>query len=105
MSIVEKVASIEKETYRTLLSLCDPQAVVDTLNAHKIISFEAVYDIFEVNPDHALIKRVADEADEAVFKEWIDILFEQATLAERGSLKDPASFVARLNKLLLKVSS
>ncbi len=61
--------------------------------------------IFEVNPEHALIKRVADEADEAVFKEWVDVLFEQATLAERGSLKDPASFVARLNKLLLKVSS
>jgi hypothetical protein len=49
-SIVGKVASIEKETYRTLLSLCDPQAVVDTLNAHKVISFEAIYNIFKVNP-------------------------------------------------------
>ncbi|NTS75273.1 molecular chaperone HtpG [Catenovulum sp. SM1970] len=60
--------------------------------------------IFEVNPDHALIKRVADEADEEAFKEWVEVLLEQATLAERGSLADPATFVARLNKLLLKVA-
>ncbi|KMT65883.1 molecular chaperone HtpG [Catenovulum maritimum] len=58
--------------------------------------------IFEVNPEHALVKRAADEADEEMFKEWVEMLLEQATLAERGSLKDPASFVARLNRLLLK---
>lgn len=57
--------------------------------------------IFEVNPDHALVKRVADEADESAFGEWIEVLLDQATLAEKGSLKDPASFVARLNKLLV----
>jgi molecular chaperone HtpG len=60
--------------------------------------------IFEVNPEHALIKRVADEADEEAFKEWLQVLLQQATLAERGSLPDPASFVTRLNKLLLKVA-
>ncbi|AWB68087.1 molecular chaperone HtpG [Saccharobesus litoralis] len=61
--------------------------------------------IFEVNPEHALVKRVADEADEEAFKEWVDVLFLQATLAEKGSLEDPASFVSRLNKLLLKVTA
>lgn len=60
--------------------------------------------IFEVNPEHALVKRVADESDEAAFKEWVEVLLDQATLAERGSLDDPADFVTRLNKLLVKVA-
>ncbi|MCU4674975.1 molecular chaperone HtpG [Catenovulum sp. 2E275] len=60
--------------------------------------------IFEVNPDHSLVKRIADEADEAAFKEWVEVLLDQATLAERGSLENPAEFVSRLNKLLLKVA-
>ncbi|WP_143871674.1 molecular chaperone HtpG [Catenovulum sediminis] len=59
--------------------------------------------IFEVNPEHALVKRVADETDEELFKEWVEVLLDQATLAERGSLKNPAEFVTKLNKLLLKV--
>jgi len=58
--------------------------------------------IFELNPQHSLVSKVADEADEAVFGEWLELLFEQATLAERGSLEDPGAFVQRLNKLLLK---
>ena len=60
--------------------------------------------IFEINAEHELVKHVADERDEDKFTQWVDVLFEQATLAERGSLKDPASFVARLNKLMLSLT-
>ncbi|TKB44088.1 molecular chaperone HtpG [Thalassotalea mangrovi] len=60
--------------------------------------------IFEINAEHDLIKHVADEADSDKFAEWAQVLFEQAMLAERGSLKDPASFVARLNKLMLSLT-
>jgi len=60
--------------------------------------------IFEINGEHALIKHVADEQDDEQFNQWVDVLFEQAMLAERGSLKDPASFVARLNKLMLSLT-
>ena len=60
--------------------------------------------IFELNPDHQLVKHIADEQDEARFKQWADVLFEQALLAERGSLKNPASFVTRLNALLLDLA-
>lgn len=60
--------------------------------------------IFEINAEHELVKHVADEQDEDKFTQWVDVLFEQATLAERGSLKDPASFVARLNKLMLSLT-
>ncbi|MEW6981833.1 molecular chaperone HtpG [Colwelliaceae bacterium 6471] len=60
--------------------------------------------IFEINAEHDLIRRVADEQDDEQFKQWAEVLFEQAMLAERGSLKDPASFVARLNKLMLSLT-
>lgn len=59
--------------------------------------------ILELNPEHALVKRIADEQDEVQFGEWAEVLLDQATLAERGSLKDPAQFIRRLNKLLLAI--
>lgn len=58
--------------------------------------------IFELNPEHALVKRAADITDEAVFGEWIELLLDQALLAEKGSLDDPNSFIRRMNQLLLK---
>lgn len=60
--------------------------------------------IFELNPEHQLVKHIADEADESRFQQWAEVLFEQALLAERGSLKNPASFVTRLNSLLLSLA-
>ncbi|ARD45611.1 molecular chaperone HtpG [Colwellia sp. PAMC 21821] len=60
--------------------------------------------IFEINAEHDLIKHVAEEQDDAQFKQWAEVLFEQAMLAERGSLKDPATFVSRLNKLMLSLT-
>lgn len=60
--------------------------------------------IFELNPDHQLVKHIADVQDEARFKQWAEVIFEQALLAERGSLKNPASFVTRLNSLLLDLA-
>ncbi|SEK86633.1 molecular chaperone HtpG [Colwellia chukchiensis] len=60
--------------------------------------------IFEINAEHELIKHVADQQDDTQFNQWVEVLFEQAMLAERGSLKDPASFVARLNKLMLSLT-
>ena len=60
--------------------------------------------IFEINAEHELVKHVADETDDEKFNQWTEVLFEQAMLAERGSLKDPASFVSRLNKLMLSLT-
>ncbi|MEE1672486.1 molecular chaperone HtpG [Agarivorans aestuarii] len=56
--------------------------------------------IFELNPQHALVKRVADEQDEAKFAEWASLLLDQANLAERGSLENPSDFIKRVNQLL-----
>ncbi|RDE85054.1 molecular chaperone HtpG [Aggregatibacter aphrophilus] len=55
---------------------------------------------FELNPEHHLVKKVADIADEAEFADWVELLLEQAMLAERGSLENPAAFIKRINKLL-----
>jgi len=55
---------------------------------------------FELNPEHHLVKKVADIADETEFADWVELLLEQAMLAERGSLENPAAFIKRINKLL-----
>ncbi|WP_165911729.1 molecular chaperone HtpG [Biostraticola tofi] len=56
--------------------------------------------IFELNPDHQLVKRAADVSDDAGFGEWIELLMDQALLAERGTLEDPNQFIRRMNQLL-----
>ena len=56
--------------------------------------------IFELNPDHALVKRTADINDDTHFGEWIDLLLDQALLAEKGTLDDPNQFIRRMNQLL-----
>lgn len=61
--------------------------------------------VFELNPEHALIQLVEKEQDQDQFNEWVDVLFDQAQLAEAGQLEDPASFATKLNKLLLKLAS
>lgn len=60
--------------------------------------------IFELNPEHALVKQVSTISDDAKFAEWAQLLLDQATLAERGSLKDPAQFVSRLNRLMMELT-
>ncbi|PMN88878.1 molecular chaperone HtpG [Enterovibrio norvegicus] len=58
--------------------------------------------IFELNPEHALVKQMADEADEEAFGRWAEMLLGQAMLAERGSMEDPSQFLTAVNQLLTK---
>ncbi|NHZ95535.1 molecular chaperone HtpG [Massilia sp. CCM 8734] len=58
--------------------------------------------ILEINPNHPLVTRLKNEdAASTQFGDWAHILFDQALLAEGGSLSDPATFVKRLNEMLL----
>jgi molecular chaperone HtpG len=57
--------------------------------------------IFELNPEHNLVKRVADINNEDQFVQWVELLLEQALLAERGTLEDPNKFIRRMNQLLI----
>ncbi|MBV8635794.1 MAG: molecular chaperone HtpG [Burkholderiaceae bacterium] len=59
--------------------------------------------ILEINPDHPLVQRLKYE--EAKFDDWSSILFDQAMLAEGGTLADPAGFVKRLNDMLLGMAA
>ena len=55
----------------------------------------------EINPTHGLIERLKAEKDDAKFNDLTHLLFDQALLAEGGQLNDPASFVKRMNSLLI----
>ena len=60
--------------------------------------------ILELNPRHPLVQRLNQEKEDARFGDLAQILFDQALLAEGGSLEDPAGFVKRLNQLMLSLS-
>ena len=55
--------------------------------------------ILEINPPHPLVQRLKYE--EGKFDDWTHVLFDQAMLAEGGTLADPAAFVKRVNEMLL----
>ncbi|WP_167732482.1 molecular chaperone HtpG [Providencia rettgeri] len=57
---------------------------------------------FELNPTHPLVKKAAEVSGESVFADWVDVLLDQALLAERGTLEDPNLFIRKINELLLK---
>ncbi|HNT39504.1 MAG TPA: molecular chaperone HtpG [Rubrivivax sp.] len=57
----------------------------------------ATLPVLEVNPEHALVKQLQDDAR---FDDLAHLLFEQALLAEGGKLEDPAAYVRRVNRLL-----
>jgi molecular chaperone HtpG len=57
--------------------------------------------ILEVNPTHRLVEKLKTEKDNAKFNDYTRVLFDQALLAEGGQLDDPASFVRRINALLV----
>ncbi|WGY46356.1 molecular chaperone HtpG [Vibrio sp. ABG19] len=59
--------------------------------------------ILEINPEHAMVKRMADEPDQEAFARWVEVLLGQAMLAERGAMEDPSQFVTAINQLLTKV--
>ena len=57
--------------------------------------------ILEINPHHPIVERLKQEAMGEHFTDWSHILFDQALLSEGGQLEDPATFVQRLNGLML----
>lgn len=54
----------------------------------------------EINPDHEIIKKLLARPDDETTKDAAWLLFDQALLLEGVPLKDPATFVQRLNRVL-----
>ena len=61
--------------------------------------------IFEINPEHPLVEKLNDEPDMDRFNDLAMVIYDQAILAEGSQLEEPASYVKRLNKLLLELSA
>ena len=57
--------------------------------------------ILEINPQHPVVQRLRGE--DARFDDWTAVLFDQALLAEGGQLDDPATFVKRVNQLMMEM--
>jgi molecular chaperone HtpG len=69
--------------------------------------FDSPFDLcqpagIEIDPTHPAVQRLKYE--ETRFDDWANLLLEQATLAEGGTLDDPAGFVKRINDLMLALS-
>jgi len=56
--------------------------------------------ILEINPEHPLVARMKKMRGKEKLADLSEVLFDQAVLSEGGQLKDPASFVRRINQLL-----
>ena len=59
--------------------------------------------ILEINPQHPIIMRLKDVADEKRFTDWAYILFDQSVLSIGEKLDNPTDFVNRLNDLLAQL--
>ena len=113
-SFIERVKNLLGERVKTVRlthNLTDTPAVVSTDNDQMTTQMAKLFAAagqsvpevkytFELNPEHHLVKKVADIADETEFADWVELLLEQSMLAERGSLENPAAFIKRINKLL-----
>lgn len=113
-SVVERIKTYlgsRVKDVRTTFKLASTPAVVVTddgemgtqmaklLAAAGQVAPEVKY-IFEINPEHSMVKRMADEADEQAFGQWVEVLLGQAMLAERGAMEDPTQYVQAVNQLL-----
>lgn len=64
-------------------------------------NFPKIKYLLEINPYHPLVKKIIKEKNSNYFSNWVEILFNQALLREKGTLKDLGNFVHNMNKLLL----
>jgi molecular chaperone HtpG len=58
----------------------------------------------ELNPEHPIVQRLKSQPGDVQFADWSRMLFDQAMLAEGGTLEDPAGFVKRLNEIMLTLA-
>jgi len=64
----------------------------------------AINPILEINASHPLVTFMEQEETEEQFNELAGLLYDQALLSEGGQLEDPAGFVHRLNRIMVKLS-
>jgi molecular chaperone HtpG len=60
--------------------------------------------VLELNVGHPLVKYLDGVLDAAAFNELALLIYDQASLAEGGQLANPAEYVQRLNRLLVRLA-
>ncbi len=60
--------------------------------------------VLELNVDHAIVRHLEGMSDAAAFGELAQLLYDQAALSEGGQLVNPADYVRRLNRLLVRLA-
>ena len=58
--------------------------------------------ILEINPDHAIVKKLKDMTKKKSFDDIALLLYEQALIQEGVKLEDPSGFVERLNSVIVE---
>ncbi|AAU38303.1 molecular chaperone HtpG [Basfia succiniciproducens] len=115
-SFIQRVKSLLGERVKDVRithRLTDTPAVVSTDNDQMTTQMAKLFAMsgqpvpevkytFEINPQHELVKKAAKVTDETEFGDWIELLLNQAMLAERGSLENPVAFIKLVNALLAK---
>ena len=112
---IQKALGVKAKTVRLTDRLTESPACLVTeqdgmsANLERVLraAGQAVPDVplvLEINPSHPIVARLKEETDDDRFADWSHILFDQAMLAEGGHLDDPASFVKRLNDLMLTMA-
>ncbi|MFU2059282.1 molecular chaperone HtpG [Avibacterium volantium] len=113
-AFVERVKTLlgdRVKTVRLTHRLTDTPVVVSTDNDQMTTQMAKLFAMsgqpvpevkytLELNPDHSLVKKVAEITDDVAFANWVELLLEQAMFAERGSLENPTAFIKRVNELL-----
>lgn len=56
--------------------------------------------IFEINPNHKLVKKIMQIKETEIFSNFVKLLLEESLLIERGTLENPNKFINRINNLL-----
>ncbi len=105
-AIEESVSDVRMTTRLTDSPACVVSAEGD-MSAHMVRMMEQMGQsipkqkpVLELNPDHALVKKLENIKDDKKLKEWSLFLLEQAKLAEGDTLENPADFIKRMNALL-----
>jgi molecular chaperone HtpG len=75
------------------------QSILKSLGQKNIPEFKP---ILEINPTHAIVQKMSEISDAALFEDVSRLLFEQALLIEGVQIKDPARFARRLNDVMNK---
>ena len=81
----------------------DPTAQMqDLMRQMGQANFDGVKPIFEINPNHKIVKKLSKMSNNKQFKDSVLLLFDQALLVSNIKIENPGDFINRINSILEK---